>query len=873
MLTYLTNHAMKNIWAAPRQDTQCIIRPHRVNGPYGVLNKLTLHWEDLVLPERKVRFHVYQIGQLSPQLLGLFDTKDKWKRLDEAMMETNMIVDLYTEKGVMIPRFTTWYRWTEGRNLVLAVRENKIIPWNMQEEEIFMKVYSGAYFNTLRLNKQLDVIHATGRVFNVSEDLQYITNWHRQYVDRPGHLFIWVNGILRDVLNPSLLTEGDLVEFVHDTTIFKKVSLKLTSLRTFDSTLDNKGKYLITYNSANTNEIEFYDDIDFYVKHKDPDNANKNKAVYYHRNRPDSVRQLTHRDYSLVVPYVLGYREDHDFFEESTEKVYIDFFVRKSGFDRPLIDVHNRIRELYKLSFTNRVNAMLGVRSNVKVWRAEVLEASGYTQVMSSEEVVEDEEQIVEAYGYNGLAKALGDTPVLRKDFDTNTAATRVFLPNQLQLYSTIYEYDANGKLLNFNNHVNGCYHAVRDPKTNLVEVLSGYSTEQINDYYSQADIPIYADMEYRVYRVPKGKETTPSAWEDITKRNFHAVVDNKIVWTTDLSEDYTTLVRSDRNFLAYELQVAPTQGIYTFNLVQRALLNGRVSHVNMMVPLGTLDIWLNGHALVEGIDYFVQFPRVVVINKKYLERPTQSTTTKQKFTIRYYGFCNEDLSRIQSKQVGYVNHNTLSRNKRYDLKDDKVLHIKVAGQVVHREEVFGFSEDNTYIKNKTRFPEGSPYEIKDIVVPLRALSKYDTYELRAKSEEVDRSIEAYMTQFVKDKVFPQPEKITALYPLYSPLMAYLVAMCYRKTLNFPKLKEHYDDNDILDYVKQFEWLIPFDPLLSENKHYVDLEYVVVHPNFHNYVLDLTPYHYKFLENVNRVYFKNKLILNHHLRIGEYDGS
>lgn len=868
MLSFLASHAMKNVWCAPRQDMQSILKPKRVTDKFGVMNVFELGWKKYALPEIGKKFHVYQIGQLNPELIGLRDTNNKWLPINEVMQTQNMIFEIYTAKGVMIPRFTSYFRFTDDKNLLIAVRENKAIPWEMIDEPIYFRVYSGAYFKKLRINLEKDAVVSTGRVFLKKQDRIDMVDFYNEYKSKPGYLYIWVNGWLRDVFDAAKFKDNDIVEMLYDSTIYKKLSVKLTDLNTFDSILDEKTKYLITYSGNKTDlTVDFFDDIDFYIKRKRPDES-ENKGAYFHRNNVDAIRQLTHRDYSICVPYISYLVKNNSFFENETD-IYIDITIRKSGLDRKLIFVENRIHELYKLDDIRRVTAMLGVRSNVDVWRADNLENSKYMKLMSSEELIRDDEFIAEAYGYNAIAMLTGYTPTTSKDFLGNELSSKINLPYNLQLLAACYEYDKDGKFLEIHNNRNGCTYPIRNiERTDLVECISGYASEYLDDVYNPTNhMPTYDYVEYRVYRCPKGKESDLKSWEDITGKLDYVIKDKEFNWLNDQS-DYTTLVRSDRNILDYELLIDDKKGYFSFNIIQKVFFNNTTQYVKMFVPMGHLDIYLNGYSLVEGVDYILDFPKVMIISKRYLNNPTEQ---KQNVHIRFSSFCQSDLSLLPVKQKGYVKHNTISLNKKYDIKDDKILRFVIAGQNIDRN-VLGFSEDNTEIKIPYRIKEGSPYLIRDIIVPYRGLTTKDTYRERSESERIDKDIEDYLGQFITDKEYDQPAAIEKLYPLYSPFISALIKDFKNNVVNFNKLTAHYNDNEVIDYMKKYEWLLDFDPVKSNNT-FVDYEYCIVHPLYIDEVVTVDVYQYKFIEAVVRLYMEGKVKLSHFLKIGKYNGN
>lgn len=875
---YLTWHGAKHVWANPKQDDQSIQKAAKISRIGGVRNTITIQYRTIELPEKGHRFHVYQIGQLTPGFLGLFPDENRWIRCDDIMERSQMIINIFTIDGIMIPNVKAWYRWTDRRNLIFAVREVKSVPWDLDKEDLYFRFYSGAYFNVLRRNLKKDFIKVKGYVIQDKTEVSELRDFKDKYISDRGHLFIYVNGVFRNDITVDDLTIGNTVEMVYDSTVYKKVSLKLTDLSTFDSLLDQKRKYLLTYDSNVNNTIDYHDDIDFFIVRHKEDVLTRRYGVYYHRVKSDSVRQITHRDYSLVVPYVVGFMDHSNQHEERDGKkiflndqdVYIDYFVRRGMLDRPLIYNSHKLHELFKLPFEYRRNAMLGVRSNVNAWRADVLEQGDYTKLISSPDVVYDANIVENAYGYHSISQLTGYSPDIEKDIYQQGSSRKVILRENLRQISSHWEYDEHGVLIDFYNTELSTDYEIQHHETKLIEHLSGRATEEVGSIYNPVDITIPYNEEFRLYRCKKGLELKPDAWVDITDNEdnlFRVNTDSQgnktIEWLVN-NDNHTTLLRKDDQVLAYLFEKPLDNGIIDLYLTEVVTSGQTKKRMRMLVHRGHLDIYLNGHALVRNIDYFVDFPRVVIVCKEYLD--AVETGKKQKIVVRHHGFCNKDLSLQNPEQTGYVQFNRLSYNKRYDLKDDKVLNIIIGGAVYDRS-VIGFSEEGTTLKIEDRkFAEieGKPYQIKDLIVPMRGLTAKDTYTLRRESVEVEQSISDYMTLFKPEPRDPNLPPIKALYPLYSPFLSWILDDIRKGTFVFPKLDSIYADKDVLEACKKYEWLLKVDPVYQNQC--IDYEYVIIHPHPHYKVIDIDILQYKLLSKITKLYLKGKVILSHFIR-------
>ena len=108
MYKTLRRHAIDNVWCSPQQDNQIIVKAKRVTPPGGELISTTVMTRHLGLPTKDVRYHIYQIGQVHPTIVGLLPrpvdwTRPVWKKFSDAVNSLPLFADLYSDKGVHSP--------------------------------------------------------------------------------------------------------------------------------------------------------------------------------------------------------------------------------------------------------------------------------------------------------------------------------------------------------------------------------------------------------------------------------------------------------------------------------------------------------------------------------------------------------------------------------------------------------------------------------------------------------------------------------------------------------------------------------------------------------------------------------------------------
>ena len=312
-------------------------------------------------------------------------------------------------------------------------------------------------------------------------------------------------------------------------------------------------------------------------------------------------------------------------------------------------------------------------------------------------------------------------------------------------------------------------------------------------------------------------------------------------------------MVRSDKTFLAYDLELDHVAGTYYFTLTEEVVSDLRNGEQVLQFPLGELDIFLNDKPAIKGLDYIVKFPKVYIVNKSFLKQPVVSE--KLKVHVRFTGFCNRELEMDGIDDYGFVEHGFLSNNDRYDIRDDKVLRITLNGAFKDRWDIqFSEEHDGISIVNSLN---GQPYQIKDIIVPLKQLVNENTYSLRDKALLIDKHISDYMT--IK---LPQPERnaVSSIYQRYvlvSPFFCHLIFDMATGQFDSEQLLQNLSDNNLIEICKPYEFLLDFDPINESNQ--IDMNYVEIHPHSLNTVIPLTIYQYRFLLRVVKLYGNDRI--------------
>lgn len=850
MYNYLSDRALHDVWCSPGQDKQFNIKLNRVSPISGYRDFFYADWAMIPLPKENTTYHVFNIGQYNPNLLGLIPDTRTWRSASSVMNSNSVWMTVFNEYGHRLPGHRVFYHYARNKELHIAIEE---VPWMHQgfiTENVYLHLYSNAFLYSERnsLGRLIKQISTT--VKNRAEIITY--QERTQEPVTKGRRFCYINGRYVDKINLLNTRPGDDVEVIEDASVKEIITHRITDLRTFESLRDNLTKFLLTYPNNKTT-IDFSDDIDVYV-YKSTNTDGSYAGYYLFKNDYRALRNITHTDYSLAVDTVTNLLRMNGI--DTPIDCFIEINIRYSGLERPLVNNANRIHDLYRLDYQTRVGAMLGTKSNVDVWRADNLENSAYTTVMQLPDMHVPSDLAESMYGYFMAGKLAADSPILAGNMD-GTPGTR--LPYLLTNRSTIYEYDAQGLLLDGHLHVDGMIYLARNSRVKYLEALKGYGGGFSDDVYNRPETPIKTGYNFRCYkRTRNALNTTWLDWKDVTGTNQYIVDDATIKWVPDSGTQ--TLVRFNDSHMYYQQHITQYIGNLQFTLMERILKDGVQYYQPMEVPLGDLDIFLNGHSLVQGIDYIVNFPEVMIVSKKYLKYPLSAG---QDVKIRFFGFCPNDLTLTQREEIGFVSHGLISHNHSVNLRKDRVTRIVLGGKLKTTNEVL-FAEDTSGTVG-LNLDNGKPYSIRNEIIPMNTLTKVDTYEALDKSLQVDRSIENYLTHYLPDASPEGPNVLPELYPLYSPFLNAIINDLNNGVIDDSTFFTHMSDDQARGFVKDYEYLLDFDP--SQHDTWVSKKYATIHPHIYDYEMQVPIHHYRFLQRIVDLYLGNRVVLNHFLSI------
>lgn len=863
MIKLLRDYVVRTIWCSPEQDNQIRLAAARLNVPAGDIVTTNIFGRITRLPTKNKRYHVFNIGQVHPLVLGLLKHDPSWIiggwiPLTDAVNALPLFVDVYNDQGIRVPAKNVYYLRTPDRALVFCVEASGAVPVDYKTSQLYLRLYTNAFYqraagDQLSTNTRI-VSGVILNSFTVSQFQTALT----QMADYPGARLCFVNGRYVSAISSANTKIGDEIEIVHDASIKKIVSKKIKDLSVFTSIRDSAFKYLFHYPASPDDIIDYVDDIDVYVTTV-VNGITVGQLV--HQNQRKNLRMVTHRDYAVLVDAVKRAGESlaagYGIPNANLPEFEVRLFIRHSGYDRPLVKEANRLFELYKLPDAEVLNSLVNADAVVEFWQAAQLENSDFTRLFDTPYASITETLVEDGLGYNAISQVLADSPLKGEA----QAQGRVFdLPPGVRTNSTIYEYDATGKLLRYSIHPAGNYH-ITASDCFMIEPIVGEGRYETSTFFGENNISLPTNASYRVYFGYKNGNPYPETWTDVTGTDRYVVQNGVLQWLGQ-DEDYLLMVRTDDRFLAYEREILPVAGTIYLDLTESVDGLDR----RLALPLGTLDVWLNGNSLVEGINLFVDFPRIMVTAKDYLVQPADSIP--QKLTIRFTGLGKTEGSQFVSEPTGdkgFIEHGVLSNNGKFDIRDDKVLRITVDGKLKHRDDLI-FSEQHQGVSVVNAL-NGLVYQVRDVVVPLRDKTLQETYTLRQKALERDQAVSDYLSVKIPQPERNGPSAIQSRHRLFSPFFSHLVFDLYQGQIDRSLIEKNMTDQEVIEACQPYLDLLKLDPLNPD--HGIDPRLILIHPHLLETTVPLDVYAYAFLRKAVKLFGNNQISLNQHVVVND----
>lgn len=571
---------------------------------------------------------------------------------------------------------------------------------------------------------------------------------------------------------------------------------------------------------------------------------NTKKPVYLHRVQDNTIKQITHNDFTISRAVVNTFRDSMN-----AAVVNLRVLFRFPNRVRYLKDDVSHIIDLYTLPDTDIIPIMTGNKDiSVPEWTAVSLETSGLIALEENFPSTIDStilDTYVKALGYYRTAALISQSHTRYILTGSAIGVKKPLWLTGLPCACTVY---ANGiKIPDVNVRV-----ADRD-------ACSFYLSVDISDTVplgSVIDVDICeGDDRIATTFVPQTESlsiTMDSPYYDVYVRNTMSVPMTTVSGTT--SYVYKPLAESST---AYHVTQTADGYVFTFNSVYRnytCILSPRTGRqcitIDMdkdiatkraftytlyntttsgdAVPLmGTphLSVYINGHRLVPDIDYeyipsltntsSIVSTDLVISNQRYVNL----TGTGNLLEVVV------DSSIVVTQDIGYNRGNVFVRSWTPEMWDDATSRLFNCGQLVSP-----VIDNGAYLTTTSSVRDGSPF-LSEWLLPYGVQLLLVAY-----TPDTDIALRKRIDSYLMKDVPVAPEFIHLYdsYSLYSPYIATVINAVIAGTFT---AVDDPSDTLFLSQFAQFDYIKDRDPVILANNPYIDRKLVDIAPHYVDYTV------------------------------------
>lgn len=876
--TPLVDYIEQNLWANPEENQQYQIKLVRVTDYFGGIGNFPFmnKWRDL--PKRNRYFHVFHVGGLEPGYWNFQNhilrrnPLDRWMNLGQVAKVRGLQLDLYNEKGFQYSRSHAWTMTTYDGLTFIAFE--KLNAYEMPDGT---EMYCRPYGPSQKVDVGDVALAETGNPFvyetmvyeSQSELATFMTRYNK-FKAKAGFTGVYWNGAFFDGA-PNTITGikvGDIVEFWHDPTVIRTETYNYSSLRDYYSDLDKKRKVILHPTKRKGDfTLRYFDDNDYFLL-----GAGKN-GLYLHRNDVSTVRQLTHVDVAIASDAIANQSAFHPDLNVLS-KVRIRILIRKTDWEYQWPNEHHRIRYLYRMSDANILLAFTGARANMPEWTANALESGPVMSLLRRQYMMINREDAILSVGYNAATRVLSESP-LRATYEAGGRGIEV--PVSYRELFTAWEHDENGQLLGYYNQTEARYYAPVNPACAMVEFTIGHAARKLDYVVVNTDQVVDRNWDYEVYTsayaISTGKLVGPLT--NVTgNTSIYKIENGKLIWTGLDKTNQRGIICRNRGSLAYTFQLDHLDHSLAFALTHIYEDGGLI----FPISFAQIDIWLNGHPLIDKVDWVYKDKYCYIVNKQFIVDGPQT------ITVRAHGFHTDVDNPNSETELGFIDGGVIGRVNRYNLRGDRVTRTVIGGALYMSDEVP--RAEREVPDNQWSILNGLPYMVKHVFCPIRFVKDYDTYYLRQRSREVDQRVSDYLTKYLP-KPTTAAEEITwepggpaqppgpnvpvlpnlqDKYRVFSPFLSVIVNGLINGFITLPTLKGSetaYSGQDVQDAVKAYTWWLEYDPVTLK----YDPRYFAIMPYANFGKLVVTAKELLFIKQVNDMYLESACAIEGHFNV------
>ena len=855
----LLEYAIDHLWGNPEENHQYQVQTVRISDYYGDTDNFQYMNKWRTLPKRDTFYYVFSVGGLNPGYWNFCTNVlnrnpfDRWVNFSDVCTRRGVQLDIYNTKGYQYSRAKAWMMTTYDGLTFIALEKLRVYPI-ARGEEMYFRCYTASV--GVAKNEQVSVAGSNPygyetMTYESPQELQQFTGRYTFYKNQPGFTGVTHNGTYFHGSPSAIpnLAVGDVVEIFHDPTVIRAELYSYKNLKDFYSELDMKRKVILhPPKQANDFTIRYFDDNDYYLLGKTP------YGLYFNRNDETALRQLTHADVAMADDRIQMMSDYHpDLKVVADTRILV--LVRKTDWEYQWPHEHQRIRYLYRLDDVGIIRAMTGDRATVPEWTAANLEQGPVMSFTRKQLKTLDRVGAKLAVGYNAATRVLSESVI---PVSGVPGSRGIEIPFTYRETGTAWEYDKDGLLIGFHSFINSRYFTPRSGNCVMVEFTLGSAGRTLDYLVTNQDTPINPVNSIRVYTSAYSVlfEELVGELTDVTgNTDVYEMVDGVLVWKGLDPVNQRGVVLFNTKALCYTFELDHIDHSLSFAQTEIYEDGGLI----FPIAFANSDLFLNGHPLIDNVDWVYDNKRFYIFNKEFLVEGPQT------ITFRGHQFHGDQTRPIQDTELGFVDGGVIGRMARHNLREDRVTRTVINGALYLTDQVpTAETQSPNSLVNRLN---GKPYMVKHVYCPIKYVEPYDNFPGYVESRAVDQRVSDYLTLYlpkpVEGAVIPN---LQDKYRLFSPFLSVVVNALLNRLLILPPLAEGetgYSEQFIRDQVASYMWWLKYDPVVLG----FDRRYFAIMPYANVGQLTVTARELTFIKQVNDSYLDSVCAIEGHFKV------
>lgn len=669
----------ENVWNEPFYEGTISLRLYLTN-PRFQTNAVIFNGMTLSLP---IPSHQYAVFWSDYDLFedSLIIPKNTWMSTDQLGMDHQTLFHVYSETGLMLPKASVFiYHDVRRQKVFIAVEKIPLINivglsnWNL----LYLTVYRYTYST---LPKQVTIQSyqvSAPDPGNISAGT--ISAAIRIALENvPLGTFVYINGYDHIPSSTLTISPGDYVDIYTDRTVIGKYTVNLSSTPTgyFSSMYQVYKEILHCPKSVNPTNLITTTELLTLTARRNSDTV----GTFIHRNEKNGITQVTHNDVAINTSIV-------DAYKASLGEADISIEVRIRAHDNTLIREINYIDYLYLNTDVEIVTFLIGHGdASLPFWTASSLEQSAYIRYMTSMASLIPTETLpdfVNGLGYYTVMAAIckhdkvftiDATPVV------DIVVNKPLILKGLPAYPLVY---LNGSKLRDSQVdyintvqdnvilglVSGLYYTTGQTLTvELIETGSSipYTFSPTSDTLS-ITVPFNGVSVYQINTLSTPtigyNVTSSTSYTKITQSEFVAVsplpTGGTLITFSPSVIGMTYLIQNAMFSRCYELDI--TDQVAAITPIHLELTTTCIDNVTVVPLVGytSLNVYLNGRRMIEGIDYTANPITDLDGNPSIIQVMICNRSVLSLRTTNYLEVVAHTATTL-NRTIGYVTNNTIN--------------------------------------------------------------------------------------------------------------------------------------------------------------------------------------------------------------------